>query len=72
MNPPENLGEAYRGFFLKSEAGKYFISELSRLIDDEHRSAEKNPELSRDHVQRAKGMRNLEEHIQSVTIKKKG
>lgn len=72
MNP-KTQADAYREFFFKSEAGKEFIKEVNRLITDSHEDAEKNPELARDYVQRAKGNRQLLEHITSVTTEiKKG
>jgi RNase P subunit RPR2 len=72
MNPRVRA-DAYREFFLKSEAGKEFVKEVERLITNNHEEAEKNPELSRDYVQRAKGNRQLLEHITSVTTEiKKG
>lgn len=69
----DQLKKAYEQFFVKSEAGKYFMTEVNRLITTNHESAEDKPELSRDHVQRAKGMRDIANHIQSVmTEVKKG
>lgn len=62
----DDLRKAYQGFFVKSEAGNHFMSEVVRLIVDEHERAEKNPELARDHTQRAKGVRLIKSHIDSV------
>lgn len=62
----EALAEAYRKFFVESEAGQEFMKEVHRLIDHNHEKAEDNPELSRDHMQRAKGNREVLAHIQSV------
>lgn len=69
---PENLTDNYRQFFLKTDAGKYFTEELDRLIGESHTKAENNPELSRDCVQNAKGLRLIQDHIRSVVTKKKG
>lgn len=57
---------AYHNFFVKSEAGTEFIEKVYGLIIDEHDKAEKNPELARDHTQRAKGVRLVKEHIDIV------
>lgn len=65
---PQQLKQAYQSFFEKSEAGKYFMSELNRLLSDNHEAAEKNPETARDFMQRAKGNRQVLEHILSVGI----
>lgn len=63
----------YQNFFLKSEAGKEFVNELGRLISTSHEKAEKDAEAARDFTQQAKGVRQVLEHIQSVTtIVKKG
>lgn len=62
----DELAKAYQAFFTKSEAGRHYITEITRLIDDAHKAAEDHPELSRDHVQRAKGLRLSLDHITSV------
>ena len=61
----------YQSFFLESVAGQHFVEHLQKLIDIQHRSAENEPELARDYVQRAKGIREVISHIQSVTAKPK-
>lgn len=58
---------AYRVFFGKNEAGKQFIKKLEDLIAANHTDAETHPENARDHAQRAKGIRQVIEHIQSLT-----
>lgn len=70
----DQLTKQYKAFFEDSEAGKYFVAELNRLISDAHRDAENVPENSRDHAQRAKGVRVVLDHIKSVgvEVKKKG
>jgi polyhydroxyalkanoate synthesis regulator phasin len=62
---------AYQNFFIKTEEGKDFIKEILRQIAANHELAEKDPELARDYVQRAKGNREILEHIQSVTAEPK-
>lgn len=62
----EQLAKAYEQFFVKSEAGGHFMAELNRLLDSNHTDAENTPELSRDFVQRAKGVREIVQHIESV------
>jgi hypothetical protein len=65
--------EAYSKFFDGSEAGLEFLKELNRLIDHNHEKAEEVPESARDHVQRAKGNREVLQHIRGVTTEiKKG
>jgi uncharacterized protein YaaN involved in tellurite resistance len=70
----DQLRQAYQAFFVKSEAGRAFMESLSQIIAECHNQAEKAPELSRDLVQRAKGARQVLEHIQSVSadVKKGG
>lgn len=69
----EDRAKAYEQFFVNSEAGGYFMAEINRLLDTNHEAAEGNPELARDYVQRAKGVREVSEHIQNVmTAVKKG
>jgi hypothetical protein len=68
-----NLRVPYQNFFLKSEEGKACLDEIRRMITANHEQAEKKPELSRDHSQRAKGNREVLDHILSVvTDIKKG
>lgn len=62
---------AYQNFFLKSEAGKEFISKLHEIIDSNHRKGEKDPALARDYSQRASGIREVQEHIQSLTAERR-
>lgn len=62
----EQLIKPYQAFFTDNEAGKYFVTELYRLIDVAHKEAEDNPESARDCVQRAKGIREVLSHITSV------
>lgn len=62
---------AYQAFFTKSEAGKEFVQKIHEIIQANHAKAENVPELARDYVQRAKGSREVIEHIQSLTTERK-
>ncbi len=64
--------ELYLAFFT-STGGEEFIKELDRMIEDDHREAERNPHLARDYSQSAKGTRRVLEHIRTITTEvKKG
>lgn len=67
----DQIRSDYRAFFLESAAGQHFMKHLPYLIDLQHEAAEKNPELARDYTQRAKGIREVVNHISSVTVKPK-
>lgn len=71
MNVPDNLDSAYRKFFLKTEAGQYFMSVVQDMHKGNHTKAENVPELARDYVQRAKGFTEVLDHIASVSRKEK-
>lgn len=58
---------AYVQFF-ESPAGLELLTTLATMIDSEHQHAEDNPELARDHTQRAKGMRSVQNIIKSLQI----
>lgn len=62
----KELGRAYEGFFAKHEAGKHFIEAIEAIITSNHEKAENDPDKSRDYVQRARGVRDVIEHINSV------
>lgn len=66
-----NIKVPYQNFFLKSEEGKYFMSELNRLIESSHEKAESNADSARDYTQQAKGVRQVIEHIQAATAELK-
>jgi len=66
------LKTAYQNFFLKTDEGKEFLKTLGKLIDTAHEKAEKSAEEARDFTQQAKGVRQVVEHIQSVTTEIKG
>lgn len=62
----DELTRAYENFFLKSEAGKWFMKTMTDTINANYTKAENTPELARDMVQRAKGIREVEAHLFSV------
>lgn len=67
------LAKAYKAFFSDSEAGRHFMDEVTRLLVDNHEKAEKEPSMARDFVQRAKGNREVLDHIRAVGVEvKKG
>jgi hypothetical protein len=69
----EELARAYHAFFVKSEAGQYYVDQINLAIKTAHEAAEDEPEHSRDFAQRAKGLRTALDHITSVgTEVKKG
>lgn len=70
MNADE-LRKAYQAFFIKSEAGKEFVASVLKVISTNHGNAENEPDHARDYVQRAKGARQILDHIASVTAEKK-
>jgi hypothetical protein len=57
--------------FLASVAGEHFILVLDNLIDHNHNEAEKNPELSRDFTQRAKGVRESRDKLIEAAVERK-
>jgi hypothetical protein len=61
----KELQEAYKGFF-DTDKGKMFLTQLETMINLNHKSAEDDPEFARDHVQRAKGNRQVLDHIKIV------
>lgn len=67
----EQLRNGYQAFFMKHEAGSHFMAKLYEMIDNDHRKAETDPEHARDLVQRAKGIREVIEHITSLTAERK-
>lgn len=67
-----NLRKGYQNFFLKTTEGKEFMLSLGKMIDAKHSQAEKEPELARDHVQQAAGIREVQNHILSAVSELKG
>lgn len=57
----------YRDFFIESPEGQQFVKSLLALIDSNHEKGENEPELARDYMQRAKGIREVLAHIQVIT-----
>jgi hypothetical protein len=49
--------------FLASQAGEHLVDTIDKLIEHNHNEAEKQPELSRDYSQRAKGAREIREGL---------
>lgn len=59
------IKKAYNTFF-RSKGGEHLISIITEIVSSNHLKAEQSPELARDYVQRAKGAREVLDHIQSV------
>lgn len=57
----------YRDFFLESTEGQAYMQSLNDLIDRFHQKGENKPEMSRDYMQRAKGVREAIALIQVMT-----
>jgi hypothetical protein len=53
-------------FFFQSPAGVEFMKFLDIALDSNHTSAENEPDNARDYMQRAKGVRQVMNYIQSV------
>lgn len=70
MNRSELLGP-YKEFF-GSPAGLYFLEQADDMIQSFHRDSEDHPDNARDNAQKAKGMRELLNHIDSVVVDRKG
>jgi hypothetical protein len=68
----DDLNNPYNAFFENNVAGKYFVDFVREIIVNNHIEAERNPEQARDLTQRAKGAREVLEHITSVLTAKKG
>lgn len=52
--------------FFKSPAGLQCLTSINALIDSNHQQGEDNPDLARDYMQRAKGNREVLNHITSM------
>lgn len=57
---------AYKQFF-ESPAGEQCLTTVADMIDSNHQKAERTPDLARDYMQRAKGNREVLDHINSVS-----
>ena len=66
-----NYRKEYQNFFLKTEAGKAFMTEIERMINANHENAEKDSDKSTSFSQRARGNREVLEHIQSTMVEPK-
>lgn len=60
----------YQAFFQGDEVGKGFMAKLQSLIEANYTRGENDPNLARDYLQRAKGVREVIEHIQSLTAER--
>lgn len=65
----DNIKKQYNAFF-RAKGGEYLIKLITDIIASNHLAAEEHPELARDYVQRAKGAREIIDHIQSVLSSK--
>lgn len=59
------FAKEYKQFF-ESPAGIEFLTTVTGMIDTNHEKAENDPEHSRDHMQRAKGNREVLNVIKSI------
>lgn len=57
-----------RDFFKETGAGELVLKELYDLIEVKHTDAERNPDHARDHTQRALGIRDALQAINSLTM----
>lgn len=55
----------YNSFF-RAKGGEHLLKIITEIVSSNHLKAEQDPELARDFVQRAKGAREVLDHIQSV------
>lgn len=60
-----DIKKQYNSFF-RAKGGEHLISIITEIVASNHLKAEQSPELARDYVQRAKGAREVLDHIQSV------
>lgn len=58
--------KVYKDFFENTEEGVQLMNSLHKLIDNNHKSAENDGETARDYTQRAKGIREVINHINSL------
>ncbi len=65
------LDDAYRNFFIGSPEGQEFMKMLDQMIDAFHEAAEKTDDSNRP-VYKAAGVREVKNHIISVTTPKRG
>lgn len=60
------MNKQYREFFKESEYGVKFVERLNEQISAQHMKAEDDPDHSRDYTQRAKGVREVLDLINSL------
>lgn len=65
------MSKANRDFFVDSQHGAKFVESLHAMIDREHERAENEPDSSRDHTQRAKGIRDVINEIKRISVAEK-
>lgn len=66
-----NQRQGYQNFFIKTEEGQACVQEIERLIADAHKKAEHKGDTARDYTQRARGTRDVLDHIQNMMIEPK-
>ena len=64
----QQLRDAYVTFFDASDAGQHFLESINKLISNYHEKAENDPAMARDYTQRAKGIRDIADHITVVKV----
>lgn len=62
----DRLQSGYVKLFRKDEDGTEFIKKIEEMISQDHARAEDSPDFARDFAQRAKGKREILDHIESV------
>jgi hypothetical protein len=62
------MTNAYREFFKGSQAGEDFVAKLNQLIDSNHKKGEDEPEMARDYMQRAKGIREVLNQVNALCV----
>jgi hypothetical protein len=67
VNPTE-LRTNYVTFFKESLAGEHFVDFITDAIERNHIKGEEDPANSRDYMQRAKGLREVLDHISSNSV----
>lgn len=61
----------FHDFFYESAEGQQYVKALEQAISEKHSKAELNPELSRDFVQRAAGVREALSLIKTLSTEAK-
>lgn len=68
--PSDVLRNAYQAFFLKSPAGQYFMQQLTSMRTNKHDRAEDSTDNATMYMYMARGIREVKEHIDSVTLER--